>query len=46
MMAATELGALRQKLVEMAAPAGRVGLVLSNEAARPGSVQNRLDAPS
>jgi hypothetical protein len=45
MMAATELRALRQELVEMAAPTGRVGLVLSNEAARPGSVQNRLDAP-
>ncbi len=46
MMAARELGALRQQLVEMAAPAGRIGFVAANEAARLGRVQDGLDAPS
>ena len=45
-MAPHQLGALRQQLVEMAAPARRVGFVAGDEAARLGRIQNLLDAPS
>ena len=45
-MAPRQLGALRQQLVEMAAPARRVGFVAADEASRLGRIQNLLDAPS
>ena len=45
-MAPHQLGALRQQLVEMAAPARRVGFVAADEAARLARVQNLLNAPA
>ena len=44
MMAACELAALRQELVEVATPAGGIGDMLANEAARLGRVEDGFNS--
>ena len=45
LMPARELGGLRQQLVQMAFPAGWVGLVVGDVAQRLRGVEHGLDAP-